>query len=388
MIQVISSHSIHESLNVNDALNLLANVVVGLDADRLQKFVAAGSGGSASEESPSNRLVAYLTGVTSLLYKIPAGVLGSFKTEDGMEVEVEGKGKGVEVIVIDDDEDDDIEVADAAVQLARHKVGNGAEKDFQGDSRMSDSAPLSTSLLPVDIDPRTRLILHSLHSRSHLTAVLALSTRYSSNTRPALSNFLLSLMTANPQEREEVLNTIMFGSNGERGGGLLREIWRGYLRGGALAKAIVPVGGTASPSTISNSLTQSQFTTEWPLLILLSELYSRCLLTMGDDEFHSTRNPLSIDEVIGLSSLLRNLAFALYWQEGVLMAAKGREQEQEKLLVGTKIGVESLRALATVLLQQMHAREYVSLSEFADLYAHDALPQSARGNPFVPRTTG
>lgn len=54
------------------------------------------------------------------------------------------------------------------------------------------------------------------------------------------------------------------------------------------------------------------------MLVLMVELYSRTLLTLGDDEFFAvgpatatSRNPLTVDEVIGFSALLRNVAFAL-----------------------------------------------------------------------------
>jgi hypothetical protein len=90
------------------------------------------------------------------------------------------------------------------------------------------------------------------------------------------------------------------------------------------------------------------------MFILLVELYSRTLLTLGDDEFHTpgSRNPLTVDEVIGFSALLRNVAFALYWQETQVNIKKA-------LVSGTRATYEYLRSLATALLQQIHVRESV-----------------------------
>lgn len=92
-------------------------------------------------------------------------------------------------------------------------------------------------------------------------------------------------------------------------------------------------------------------------MILLAELYSRALLTIGDDEFLSSgggRNPLTVDEVASLASLLRNLAFALYWYEGTGPLATGTTEAQ---LPGLPVTFGRLRELVTKLIQQSHARD-------------------------------
>ena len=86
------------------------------------------------------------------------------------------------------------------------------------------------------------------------------------------------------------------------------------------------------------------------------ELYSRSLLTLGDDEFFSSsaasRNPLAVYEVVGFSALLRNIAFALYWQEGLT-------DESASQLAGTHMHLADLRALTTRVLHQIYDRECV-----------------------------
>jgi ubiquitin-protein ligase E3 C len=99
-------------------------------------------------------------------------------------------------------------------------------------------------------------------------------------------------------------------------------------------------------------------------------MYSRSLVTMGDDEFYSSaggafgaaaaggansRNPLTLDEVIGLSGMIRNAAFAMYWQDDATAASSGPGADG---VVGTGgWRREDVRALMTRFLQQVHARE-------------------------------
>lgn len=296
-------------------------------------------------------LAAYLNVLRILLNRLPPSLL--------VEKEPEGKGKEVEIIVLDDeDSDEEGSIDDEVVQRARERVGTSVpRRDADGDIQMdlSPSAPPP----PLTLDPRTLVSLATLPSRPHLIALLTLSTRFSASTRPALCSFLVSLLHSWHPKRDEVLNTIMYGPSsatgaaGERGGGLLREIWRGHVRAGALGK-LLGGGDKDHGGSVLNALGDDKLAMDWPALILLAELYSRCLLTLGDDEFHSTKNPLSPDEVIGLSGLLRNLAFALYWQEGAL--GVGTEKD-ERGVGGTRMGAVALRNLATTLLQQIHARE-------------------------------
>jgi hypothetical protein len=77
----------------------------------------------------------------------------------------------------------------------------------------------------------------------------------------------------------------------------------------------------------------------WPPLLLLIDLYTQALLTMGDDEFFGTgvanapRNPLSLGEVISLSRRLLNIAFVLYWREDQTNPLKGNLRPPN--LIGT-----------------------------------------------------
>jgi ubiquitin-protein ligase E3 C len=335
-----------QTLEPEKAAHLLANVLA-FSSKRIAGF------------SSSKVLNGYLRVLQLLLNRLPSSLFIEKRTE--VAEDVKGKGKTTEVMVIEDSDDEDEDDA-RVIQRAREKVGTTrTAKDADGDITMAPMAtvpnpPPSNPRTTFTLDPRTFTFLSSLASREHLTAVLTLSTRYSSTSRPYLASFLVSLLTTWPAKRDEIINTIVYGPSsgsgaGERGGGLLRELFRGYVRAGALGR-LLGRAGKDQGGAIMQAVSDPTLGMDWTTLILLSQLYARCLLTLGDDEFYSTRNPLTLDEVVGLSGLLRNLAFSLYWQEGNFGAG-----ESELVVVGTRMGIEALRSLATTLLQQIHARE-------------------------------
>lgn len=242
-----------------------------------------------------------------------------------------------------------------------------------GDMMALDDGPASISTSAsgsAGLDPFTYSTIEQLASENLLSAIVAASTRYSGTSRPALSSFLVALIYSWPAKRETIVNTLVYSDMVAAGRGVIRELWRGWIRSSALSKAISSSSGQGSTNlitTITNTLNSETYKDEWPHLILLAELYARTLLTLGDDEFFAStgagpirgnaavsRNPLTIDEVIGLSGIFRNLAFALYWFPDLL---KDAGTGQQKYVVGSKVSVEGLRSLSTQLLQMIHARE-------------------------------
>ncbi|WFD30911.1 HECT-type E3 ubiquitin transferase [Malassezia sp. CBS 17886] len=262
------------------------------------------------------------------------------------------------------------------------------------DGDASDGAPPAR---PRPVDERTLRHLRILPSDAHIRAVLAASSRFSASTRPALCAFLLATMHAWPERtRESVCTTVLYGDDTARGaargaapavGTLVRELWRGWLRGSALARRLHE--GRTQLAAVRRALADPALADEWTMFIVLSTLYSRCLLTMGDDEFlpsalgaPSPRNPLTLDEVVSFSGLLRNTAFAMYWGgggEGDGRAAPARAGEggaeaggksaggrsgsgavgggAGALIPDTPVSPASLRDLCTRLLQQLHTRD-------------------------------
>ncbi|WFD34053.1 HECT-type E3 ubiquitin transferase [Malassezia cuniculi] len=182
---------------------------------------------------------------------------------------------------------------------------------------------------------------------SNLVPLLNASRKHPS-TRPVLCEFLLALLCADT-DRESVLTTALFTSDSAASGvsGLIvRELWRGWVRNSAPARQIGTGRGSSGAESALKAI-QLDSTTEWSAFVILCELYSRCLVTLGDDEFYpeNMRNPLTIDEVVSFSALLRNLGFALYWH-----SVEGR-------LPGTRLEFSAMRLLTTRLLQQLYIRD-------------------------------
>lgn len=321
--------SVQESGKISHApVYLLANLVE-MGRNRL----------SAAKDGKT--VVSLLTALAAILAGVPTSLLAQDSA-----VDLKGKSKATAIDITVED-DGDIVMADAL------------------------APPSATARL----DGQTYRSLSHLTSESFLSTVIALSTRYSASSRPALSNFLVTLLYSWPTKRESTINTLVYSGLVGAGKGLLREIWRGWVRSSPLARQLSEGRQTSTISTLQEPATvggtsvgavaNEKYIADWPHFILLAELYARCLLTLGDDEFFAppapasggavtmARNPLTMDEVVGLSSLWRNLAFALYWQPEVLVGPGGMEAK----VPGTRVTLEQLRKLGTTLLQAIHARE-------------------------------
>jgi len=102
----------------------------------------------------------------------------------------------------------------------------------------------------------------------------------------------------------------------------------------------------------------SSFASAWPPLLLLSDLYTQSLLTMGDEEFSPTasntvitsRNPLTLDELIDFSKKLLNIANTLWSMEDQTSVQEGR-------VPGINLKWGGAREKVTKCLQAVHERE-------------------------------
>lgn len=363
LTSLMSSLPLEEIFLASSVSHTFASQLTDLAAEQAAHLLAnllAFASKRVGNLSSGKVLAGYLETVGHLMDRLPVGL---FKVKIDEDNDDKGKGKEKpEVIIIEDSEDEDEEEKNVeAVQRARERVRTAAPNDEDGDTSMNSLLPPVTypaSASTFSLDPRILSLLQILPSKEHLASLLTLSTRYSSTTRPSLATFLIALLSTFPTHRDTILNTIMYSSaSSERGGGLLRELYRGYVRSSPLGR-LLSVDAERGGVVIA-ALSDSTYASDWATLILLAELYSRCLLTLGDDEFfdpQGQRNPLSLDEVTALSGVLRNLVFVLYWMEDAVMLGSEYGGEERKV-VGTRMGVEALRTLCTGLLQQIYARE-------------------------------
>ncbi|KAG2038220.1 hypothetical protein BDR03DRAFT_999556 [Suillus americanus] len=130
------------------------------------------------------------------------------------------------------------------------------------------------------LDARTQKRLQTLPSPSHLNALLK-AAQHDRGALPDLVLWLVNLYTVWPTRKDKILSTLLLYG----GGGLVREIYRDYVRNSPLGK-----------DENMSSLMDPSLASAWPPLLLLTELYTQSLLTMGDDEFFSnSRTSAGID---------------------------------------------------------------------------------------------
>ncbi|KAF8065407.1 HECT-domain-containing protein [Lyophyllum atratum] len=210
------------------------------------------------------------------------------------------------------------------------------------------TAPATAALPITPPDARTSKRISTLPSAPHIGSILALPPSLTS--RPALFAFLFALSTVWPAD---VTPRVLAAAPA-----LVREIYRGYVRGTGLGR------DAAGGSIMNPEMTKTEL---WTPLLLLVELYTKAMLTMGDDEFFGTssssasragvkgtspmaRNPLGLDELAEWSRQLMNVAFALYWREDV-------DVMQQFVGEGIRCTWEGVRERVTRCLLGIHARD-------------------------------
>ncbi|KAJ3552359.1 hypothetical protein NM688_g4189 [Phlebia brevispora] len=210
-----------------------------------------------------------------------------------------------------------------------------------------------------ELDSKTRTRLQTLPSPGHITSLISASYKYTArDMRVALFTWCQSLCMVWPSRKDKVISTVV----AWRGGGLVRELYRDFVRNSPL--------GQADQLNNASALMDHVHGAHWPPLLFLVDLYNQALLTMGDDEFFSSsprnivaasssaststaaaRNPLTLDEITAFSKQLLNIAFTLYWRED-------QTNVQDNCVPGfTNLKWETVRERITKLLQAIHARD-------------------------------
>ncbi|KAL4073187.1 hypothetical protein V8B97DRAFT_2022994 [Scleroderma yunnanense] len=208
------------------------------------------------------------------------------------------------------------------------------DEDDDGDEDHPTGIEKSQAISLV-LDEKTRKKLLALPSPPHLNCLLKL-TQLHPSLLPDVVVLLLSLNTAWSTTKDKVLGTLLLYG----GGGLVREIFRHQVRA-------TPLGREENLT----SLMDPSFQAWWPPLILLTDLYTHTLRTMGDDEFFSnSRTLLTLNELVPFSRSLFNIAFTLYWRDE-------QWKLQESYVPGLKLHWITVREKITKCLQAIHARD-------------------------------
>ncbi|TPX33541.1 hypothetical protein SeMB42_g07460 [Synchytrium endobioticum] len=202
-----------------------------------------------------------------------------------------------------------------------------------------DDEVMMPTIQPRSVDPRLLKWLNILFDASHLGGItkLALSLISSASAVESVApimNFFLALTDRWPGRKLEVLAIV--GAAGD-----LIQI---------LCDKLLPVwearlGGRITLESVSDPANASS----WVILAFVCELYSRMLLTMGDDEFFGEKTPLKLSAVVSLSRILKTVTFGLYWNDpgsSTLIP-----------VAGTTLVMQQLRSLFTQLLFSIHSRD-------------------------------
>ncbi|KAF9222782.1 HECT-domain-containing protein [Gyrodon lividus] len=189
-------------------------------------------------------------------------------------------------------------------------------------------------ILPI-LDSRTQKRLQILPSQTHLNSLLKVTQQHP-ELLPDLVTMLVSLNIVWPSRRDKVLGALLLYG----GGGFVREMYRDHVRA-------TPLGREENLSSLMDPVFESY----WPSLLLLTDLYTQSLLTVGDDEFFSnSRTSLTLNELIPFSRTLFNIAFTLYWRDD-------QTRIQETIVPGLNLRWEGVRERITKCLQAIHARD-------------------------------
>ncbi|KIM29078.1 hypothetical protein M408DRAFT_329093 [Serendipita vermifera MAFF 305830] len=235
-----------------------------------------------------------------------------------------------------------------AFELQKKKTSDTMDWAPQSDSddERPNTLPKKVEEIPSVSPPDTQTAkkLRTLVSSAHTNALLTTANKNPTSWVRFVE--LVVLIGAKwPKEREGLLTTIVV----SHGNVVLKQLWRDSVRVSQLGR---------ENEQISRDV--NDFRNDWPPFLLLTELYTQALLTMGDDEFFSTqvptrskqaatsvgaRNPFSVGEVIELSRRLLNIVFPLYWNEAPKSAGE------------MPISWELVRERITKCLQAIHTRD-------------------------------
>jgi len=179
----------------------------------------------------------------------------------------------------------------------------------------------------------------------HLSTLINSALRNSSLLLPFVDfvQSLLAVFRGSPRW-EMILDALLEGEHGKR---LVRELWRGYVRGKWSRTAVKENWENMFSSKDGLPSSSKPARVFVPPFLLLSTLYIHYLLTLPDDEFFAppsrSRSALSIDEVTELAGIWRDLAFYGYWT-GIAASGRYLDEGQRKAEERKK---EDVRGLMT-----------------------------------------
>ncbi|KAI7863834.1 hypothetical protein BDF14DRAFT_1733311 [Spinellus fusiger] len=251
-----------------------------------------------------------------------------------------------------------------------------ADEELPQDVVMEESTPKRT------LTPLVQERLESLYTTDKINALvqrcIQLATQSQDTPTPLfmapMASLFNSLIVCWPRKKEGLLSTFLYHrwehEPTKHSSHLAQIVWQAWLE-------------TENASVLSGQQTVDQMedvmhtfsdlglSENWSMIYLLCELYTRVLLTIGDDEFFHASSPnhqLQLNQVVQLSGQLKVIAFLLFWKAGTL--------DMQRALGLTGIQLIQLRSTVTKLLQQIHSRDIANAVDANDQLVEEETPFS------------
>ena len=142
----------------------------------------------------------------------------------------------------------------SSISVGKQVADSETDSDLEDSTHILSVSSASRVSLP-RLDERTSKRLQTLSAPSHINSLIR-ATQNHTAARVALCDFLFALCNAWPGRLDSILSTVVVST----GGGLVRELYRGYVRSSPLGKAVsLPMLlGMSSPWLILHLLTPTQ----------------------------------------------------------------------------------------------------------------------------------
>ncbi|KAI8140679.1 hypothetical protein BJV82DRAFT_622100 [Fennellomyces sp. T-0311] len=240
--------------------------------------------------------------------------------------------------------------------------------DLSDDSEDEGTHDTIMAEVHVQADPRIKERLESLYDTQHIDTLVRhfinLAAAASSSTTTDVQEIsgdmaclFNTLMIQWPSKKDSIINTLLYhrwwsDTNKTVAVHLAQFFWKVWSNH-PYARIFDDDDRVMDrlPDAL-RAITERTGTEIWATFYLLCEMYTRLLLTIGDDEFFdktSLGNQLTLKQIVQFSRHLKNIAFTLFWRAGSL--------DMESILGSTGIRISQLRNTVTHVLQQIHTRD-------------------------------
>lgn len=253
---------------------------------------------------------------------------------------------------------------DGEVMITEDSDSSDDDATPEEEQREGEDVVMKEAKSPVNPAIRARLeqLYDSVRINNLLSRLMKLGTtsvgennNNNNEVIQAITGLFNTLMLKLPAKKDIILNSFLYKSSNTKH--LLKILWNTWSasKEAALFKNDKDIMKNLSEATVSLTAGGNSGAFEsLSILHLLCEVYSRLLLTIGDDEFLEKNttvhaNPLDLKQVVELSTQLKNISFVMFWRANMM--------DLTQYIGLTGIQLSQLRSSVTHLLQHIHMRD-------------------------------